>query len=588
MLPVSFHSLPDELVKEILSDILTVPEDEFSHVGPSSPFGRKVSSSSDVLLVSKRWLRIGTPLLHECVVLRSSAQANAFYGFIRGKVGSQVKGYVRRIRLEGSFGAVVGKTFAILPGISDLYLRLPVSREENVNGSVQGLPKLNPTRVIFELACSKFWKNSFTMMATLGNAVRQNAQQATTESQRLSPEYPERVPALPDSVLAHIIEMDLWKCLGVDLLAVTMYHVKTYKFRALELFRVSRAFYVRFTNFIEDICTDNATQKIASSLVLRFLPLCPPRWPFPISRKLLEDIDNSSSVNTLVISGLDDPFAIRVLPERSMTAEETAKRIALSLPSLQQLLIDSEYASILDYMAEEVKLGLRGLRLNITGGAFRQRFLTQFRNLTRLILYAERISNKCPSIGTSDITGRSCFDSLVTLKIVNRCTPLSAFNMLQSCDFPSVTTLDFILDFGPTGFTDIPYDRLPSFPKAQVIRFTGNPRGSYLQLLYAKTSPFEKLILSSDVCTREDLLNGDGIITRILDKIDFSNMARLKELQIETVEEWPWQDHELKNNAWQGRAQALIDTYGFKITDASGIPWRPRLMKRVNKKRRIS
>ncbi|KAL5526421.1 hypothetical protein ACEPAF_8144 [Sanghuangporus sanghuang] len=587
MLPVSVHSLPDELAKEILSDILIVPEDEFSHVGPSSPFGRKVSSSSDVLLVSKRWLRIGTPLLYDCVVLRNSAQANAFYGFIKGKVGSQVKGYVRRMRLEGSFGAVVGKIFAILPGISDLYLRLPVTREENVNGLVQGLPKLNPTRVIFERDGSKFWKNSFTMMATLGNAVRQNAQKATTESQRSSSEYSERVPALPDSVLAHIIEMDLWKCLGDDLLDVAMYRVKAYKFRALKLFRVSRAFYVRFTNFIEDICTDNATQRIASSLVLRYLPLCPPRWPFPILEKLSEDIGNPSSVNTLVISGLDDPFAIRVLPERSMTAEETAKRIALSLPTVQQLVIDSEYESILDHMAEEVKLGLRGLRLNITGGAFRQRLLTQFGNLTRLILYAERISSKCASIGTSDITGRPCFDSLVTLKIVNQCTPFNAINMLRSCDFPSVTTLDFILDFGPTGFTDIPYDHLPSFPKAHVIRFDGTPRGSYLQLLYAKDSPFEKLVLSSDVC-REDLLNVDGHIPSILDKIDFSNVPRLKELQIETVEEWPWQDHELKNNTWQGRAQALVDTYGLKITDASGTPWRPRLMKRVNKKRRIS
>ncbi|KAL5504292.1 hypothetical protein ACEPAH_8366 [Sanghuangporus vaninii] len=173
MLPVSVHSLPDELAKEILSDILIVPEDEFSHVGPSSPFGRKVSSSSDVLLVSKRWLRIGTPLLYECVVLRNSAQANAFYGFIKGK--------------DRSFGAVVGKMFAILPGISELYLRLPVTREENVNGLVQGLPKLNPTRVIFERAGSKYWKNSFTMMAILVNAARQNAQEATTESQRSFP-----------------------------------------------------------------------------------------------------------------------------------------------------------------------------------------------------------------------------------------------------------------------------------------------------------------------------------------------------------------------------------------------------------------
>ncbi|KAL5504290.1 hypothetical protein ACEPAH_8364 [Sanghuangporus vaninii] len=173
MSPVSVDTLPDELVKEILSEVSIVPEDEFSHVGPSSPFGRKVSSSSDALLVSKRWLQIGTPLLHECTVLRSSAQADALYGFIRGKTGSQVKGYVRRIRLEGSFGAVIGKIFAVLPNIPDLYLRLPSHRGENVNGLLRGLLRLNPIRLILEVPRNDLKKNSFTKIAAITQAVKQ-------------------------------------------------------------------------------------------------------------------------------------------------------------------------------------------------------------------------------------------------------------------------------------------------------------------------------------------------------------------------------------------------------------------------------
>ncbi|KAL5525625.1 hypothetical protein ACEPAG_6961 [Sanghuangporus baumii] len=693
MLPVSVHSLPDELVKEILSETLSVPEDEFSYVGPSSPFGRKVSSSSDVLLVSKRWLRIGTPLLHECVVLRSSAQANSFYGFIKGKVGSQVKGYVRRMRLEGSFGAVVGKIFAILPGISDLYLRLPVTREENVNGLVQGLPKLNPTRVILELSPSKLRKNSLKMMAALNHEVRQwvtlhtfrihftfpwylhretgqldrlhealsiapslgqvimsfsdmqyrfelydaasfvevigrntslkaihihvdrpssvnivldellgkpcagivhchlkSPQEDTPESERSSPDYPECIPTLPESVLGLIIEMDLKQCLGDDPLEVPVHRARIYKKRAFALFCVSKAFYVRYNICNEDRFTNNSSQRIAIPLVFRFLAIHPPQWSFPFLKKLLEDTSISPSVDTLVISKLGERFRI---PQRGIIAEEkeTTERIVMSLRTVQHLVLDTEFASYSDFMAEEFKLSVRGFHLRLTGNVFRQIFLTQFRNLTRLILRAEyNTAHGCPSVDTSDIIGRPCFDSLVNLKIINEHTHFDVINILQSCDFPSVTTLDFILDFGPAKSMDISHDRLPSFPKAQVVRFKGTPRGSYLQLLYAKHSPFEKLVLSSDIwdCTREDLLNGDGPITRILDKIDFSNMARLKELQLKTVEEWPWQDHELKKTAWQGRAQALIDTYGFKITDASGIPWRPRLMKRVNKKRRIS
>ncbi|KAL5504278.1 hypothetical protein ACEPAH_8352 [Sanghuangporus vaninii] len=691
MLPISVHSLPDELAKEVLSNILIVPEDEFSHVGPSSPFGRKVSSSSDVLLVSKRWLRIGTPLLYECVVLRNSAQANAFYGFIKGKVGSQVKGYVRRMRLEGSFGAVVGKMFAILPGISELYLRLPVTREENVNGLVQGLPKLNPTRVIFELSPSKLWKNSFTMMAALSHEVRQwvtlhtfrihftfpwyhyketrqldrlrealslapslaqvimsfsdmryrfelyqaasfvevigrntslkavhlhvdrpssvntvldellgkpcagivhchlkSPQEATTGSERSFSDYPECIPTLPESVLGLIIETDLRQYLGDDPLDVPMYRVRTYKNRACALFRVSKAFYVRYVIFIENRFADNSIKRIAFPLAFRFLAIHPPQWSFPFLKKLLEDTSISSSVDTLVISKLGERFRT---PKRGTVAEgkKTTERIVLSLRTAQHLVFDTEFAKVLDCMAEEVKLSLQGLHLGLTGNVFRQILLTQFRNLTRLILRAEHDTDDgCPSVDTSDITGRPCFDSLVNLKIINQYARFDVINMLQSCDFPSVTTLDFIFDFGTARPSDIPYDRLPSFPKAQVIRFTGTPRGSHLHLLHAKNSPFEKLVLNSNYRTCQNLLNGDGHITEVLNNIKFSTLTSLKELQIVSVKEWPWQNHELKNNAWQGRAQALIDTYGFKITDASGIPWRPRLMKRVNKKRRIS
>ncbi|KAL5525638.1 hypothetical protein ACEPAG_6974 [Sanghuangporus baumii] len=591
MLPVSVHSLPDELVKEILSEILSVPEDEFSYVGPSSPFGRKVSSSSDVLLVSKRWLRIGTPLLHECVVLRSSAQANSFYGFIKGKVGSQVKGYVRRMRLEGSFGAVVGKIFAILPGISDLYLRLPVTREENVHGLVQGLPKLNPTRVIFELSSSKLWKNSYTLMAALDHEMRQSPQEATIESERSSPDHPKCIPTLPESVLGLIIEMDLKQCLGDDPLEVPVHRARIYKKRALALFCVSKAFYVRYNIFIEDRFTNNSIQRIAVPLVFRFLAIHPPQWSFPFLKKLLEDTSISPSVDTLVISKLGERFRI---PKRGTIAEEkeTMERIVMSLRTVQHLVLDTEFASFLDFMAEEVKLSVRGLHLGLTGNVFRQ-ILTQFRNLTRLILRDEyNTAHGCPSVDTSDIIGRPCFDSLVNLKIINEHTHFDVINILQSCDFPSVTTFDFILDFGTARSMDIPYDRLPSFPKAQIIRFTGiclaTPRGSHLHLLHAKNSPFEKLVLNSGYRTCQNLLTGDGHITEVLNSINFSNLTGLRELQIASVKEWPWQDHELKNNTWQERAHALIDIYGFDITDASGIPWRPRLMKRVNKKRRIS
>ncbi|OCB89923.1 Zinc/iron permease [Sanghuangporus baumii] len=349
--------------------------------------------------------------------------------------------------------------------------------------------------------------------------------------------------------------MDLRQYLGDDPLDVPMYRVRTYKDRAFALFRVSKAFY-----------------RIAFPLAFRFLAIHPPQWSFPFLKKLLEDTSISSSMDTLVISKLGERFRT---PKRGIVAEEkkTTERIVLALRTVQHLVFDTEFANFSDCMAEEVKLSLQGLHLGLTGNVFRQILLTQFRNLTRLILRAEHDTDGgCPSVDTSDITGRPCFDSLVYLKIINQYTRFDVINMLQSCDFPSVTTLDFIFDFGTARSSDIPYGRLPSFPKAQVIRFTGTPRGSHLHLLHAKNSPFEKLVLKSDYRTCQNLLTGGGHITEVLNNIKFSTLTSLRELQIVSVEEWPWQNHELKNNAWQGRAQALIDTYGFKITDAS-VAW---------------
>ena len=56
-----------------------------------------------------------------------------------------------------------------------------------------------------------------------------------------------RVPALPENVLGRIIEMDLWDRLGEDPLCVALYQCESYEVRAVELFCVSRTFYVSRT-----------------------------------------------------------------------------------------------------------------------------------------------------------------------------------------------------------------------------------------------------------------------------------------------------------------------------------------------------
>lgn len=172
MATACIDSIPDEILKEILSGILIVPDDDFTKVDGPSPFGHSLISSSDMLLISKRWLRVATPLLYECIVLRSTPQAQAFYNALRGKAGPQLKCFTHRIRLEASFGAVTDKIFTALPEITDLFLKFPSSADEKVNGLVQGLSKLNPTRVIFEFTEASRWKNTGLMSEALCEALR--------------------------------------------------------------------------------------------------------------------------------------------------------------------------------------------------------------------------------------------------------------------------------------------------------------------------------------------------------------------------------------------------------------------------------
>jgi hypothetical protein len=63
------ENLPDELLSEILSRVIQVPDDMFSQISVVSPFGNPASvSASPVLLVCKAWLRVATPLLYNVVV----------------------------------------------------------------------------------------------------------------------------------------------------------------------------------------------------------------------------------------------------------------------------------------------------------------------------------------------------------------------------------------------------------------------------------------------------------------------------------------------------------------------------------------
>ncbi|KAJ7681522.1 hypothetical protein B0H17DRAFT_1076266, partial [Mycena rosella] len=139
--------IPDEILNEILSPALKVPEEAFSapSTGFQSPFYRDESSSA-FLLVSKSWLRVATPLLYNVVIIRSKAQAQALAIVFRAN--PDLGRFVRKLRVEGGYASSMHKILQTSKNITDLFITLDMPRSDNTCGLCRGLPLIDPARVI--------------------------------------------------------------------------------------------------------------------------------------------------------------------------------------------------------------------------------------------------------------------------------------------------------------------------------------------------------------------------------------------------------------------------------------------------------
>ncbi|KAJ7081615.1 hypothetical protein B0H15DRAFT_453347 [Mycena belliarum] len=140
--------IPDEILHEILSPAIQVPDEAFSVSATSSdsPFNSIVESSSAFLLVSKAWLRVGTPLLYHDVILRSKAQAQA----LASALGSNpdLGRFIRKLRVEGGYAISMHKILKNSRNITDLALAPAFLRADNACGLRRGLPLIDPVRVV--------------------------------------------------------------------------------------------------------------------------------------------------------------------------------------------------------------------------------------------------------------------------------------------------------------------------------------------------------------------------------------------------------------------------------------------------------
>ncbi|KAF8217419.1 hypothetical protein K438DRAFT_1924921 [Mycena galopus ATCC 62051] len=139
-------SLPDEIISEILSPALKVPEHMFSNLAPKSPFAKYSVSSSAALLVCKAWLRVSTPLLYHVVVIRSKAQCRALCDALKNS--PDLGRFIKKLRVEGGFSTPMHEILKRAPNITDLFLSLQIHSSDSSSGLATGLSLINPTRLI--------------------------------------------------------------------------------------------------------------------------------------------------------------------------------------------------------------------------------------------------------------------------------------------------------------------------------------------------------------------------------------------------------------------------------------------------------
>lgn len=150
-------TLPEEILREILSYLFVTTPEVFcgfpSRYHPPLPLrnggkARDKDRPHDLLLVSKRWLRVATPLLYQSISIRTSAHAQAVATLIRAN--PNLGRAVRHLKLLGGYGRDLFTIAKAAPNVETLYLYISVKSSESVTGIKKALPLMNPTRLYLE------------------------------------------------------------------------------------------------------------------------------------------------------------------------------------------------------------------------------------------------------------------------------------------------------------------------------------------------------------------------------------------------------------------------------------------------------
>ena len=143
-------SLNHDIAREILSYLLKVPDHDF-HSSLASGRHELPESTSQYLLVCKRWYEAGRPLFYRCITLLSLGQVDSFLRTIRED--AHLTTYIRRVHYECPFDAATRELFESLPTDKDItfFFSDKFLQRKNYGLYLNILRSLQPKHVILQL-----------------------------------------------------------------------------------------------------------------------------------------------------------------------------------------------------------------------------------------------------------------------------------------------------------------------------------------------------------------------------------------------------------------------------------------------------
>lgn len=165
--------LPEELLVSILAFELRLADRFFQDERLESYASSAKSTSSNLLLVCKRWLRLGRPILYEGILLRSSRQSRSLASTFRENPDFGT--LVRRLRLEAGFVIELKVVLATTSKIRTLFLNTNLPYTEKVTGLCSSLVNVDPQRLILKdqnLPSKSLTKNRSTVVEQLRRCIQ--------------------------------------------------------------------------------------------------------------------------------------------------------------------------------------------------------------------------------------------------------------------------------------------------------------------------------------------------------------------------------------------------------------------------------